>query len=106
MHEAPFYDFYVPSFPDYSGANQIGMDRDGRAYVATRMGIQVFDHNGRVAAILPLPGNVPATGVCFGGHDFDTLYVAGDGKVYRRKLHIVGAPPWAVPVKLPPWGAG
>jgi gluconolactonase len=103
---APFYDFYVPAFPDYSGANEIGMDRDGRAYVATRMGIQIFDRNGRVAAILPLPGNAPATGVCFGGHDFDTLYVAGGGKVYRRKLHIVGAPPWAVPAKLPTWGAG
>ena len=35
----------------------IAMDRDGRAYVATRMGVQVFDRNGRVAAILPLPGN-------------------------------------------------
>jgi gluconolactonase len=104
--EAPFYDFYVPGAADDSGANQIGMDRDGRAYVATRMGIQVFDHNGRVAAILPLPGNVPATGVCFGGHDFDTLYVAAAGKVYRRKLHIVGAPPWAPPVKVPQWGAG
>jgi sugar lactone lactonase YvrE len=82
------------------------MDRDGLAYVATRMGVQVFDRNGRVAAILPLPGNVAATGLCFGGHDFETLYVAGGGKVYERKLQVPGAPPWAVPVKLPPWGAG
>jgi gluconolactonase len=103
---SPFYDFYVPTWADDSGAGGIGMDRDGRAYVATRMGVQVFDRNGRVAAILPLPGNVAATGLCFGGHDFDTLYVAGGGKVYQRKLHVPGAPPWAVPVKLPPWGAG
>jgi gluconolactonase len=68
------------------------MDRDGRAYVATRMGVQVFDRNGRVAAVLPLPGNAAGTSLCFGGHDFDTLYVASGGKVYRRKL--------------PPWGAG
>ena len=33
------------------------MDRDGRAYVATRVGVEVFDRNGRVAAILSLPGN-------------------------------------------------
>jgi enterochelin esterase-like enzyme len=103
---APFYDFVVPSWAEDSGAAGIGMDRDGRAYVATRMGVQVFDRNGRVAGIMPLPGNAEATGLCFGGHDFDTLYVAGGGKVYRRKLHSVGAPPWAVSFKLPPWGAG
>ena len=103
---SPFYDFYVPTWADDSGAAGIGMDKEGRAYVATRMGVQVFDRNGRVAAILPLPGNMAATGLCFGGHDFDTLYVAGGGKVYRRKLHAVGAAPWAAPAQLPPWGAG
>jgi gluconolactonase len=74
--------------------------------VATRMGVQVFDRNGRVAAILPLPGNVAASSLCFGGNNFDTLYVAGGGKVYQRKLRIEGAPPSAAPFKLPPWGAG
>jgi gluconolactonase len=103
---APFYDFDVPNWADDSGAAGIGMDRDGRAYVATRMGVQIFDRNGRVSGVLPLPGNAAATSLCFGGHDFDTLYVAGGGKVYRRKLHSVGAPPWAVPFKLAPWGAG
>ena len=103
---APFYEFVVPNWADESGAGGIGMDRDGRAYVATRMGVEVFDRNGRVAGIMPLPGNAEATSLCFGGHDFDTLYVAGGGKVYRRKLHSVGAPPWAAPFKLPPWGAG
>ncbi len=103
---APFYDFVVPTWADDSGAAAIAMDRDGRAYVATRLGVQVFDRNGRVAAIMPLPGNVEATSLCFAGHDFDTLYVAGGGKVYRRKLHSVGAPAWAAPFNLPPWGAG
>jgi gluconolactonase len=103
---APFYDFSVPAWEDDSGAAGIGMDKDGRAYVATRLGVQVFDRNGRVAAILPLPNNVAATGICFGGKDFDTLFVAGGGKVYRRKLHVEGAPPWQAPAKLPPWGAG
>jgi gluconolactonase len=104
--KAPFYDFDVPAWSDDSGAAAIGMDRDGRAYVATRMGVQVFDRNGRVAAILPLPGNVVATSLCFGGRNFDTLYVAGGGKVYQRKLRIEGAPPSAAPFELPPWGAG
>ena len=103
---APFYDFVVANWADDSGAAGIGMDRNGRAYVATRTGVQVFDRNGRVAGMIPLPGNAAATSLCFGGRDFDTLYVAGGGKVYRRKLHSSGAPPWVAPFKLPPWGAG
>jgi sugar lactone lactonase YvrE/enterochelin esterase-like enzyme len=101
-----FYDFYVPTWADDSGAGGIAMDEDGRAYVATRTGIQVFDRNGRVTAILPLPGNEAATSVCFGGDGFHTIYAAGAGKIYRRRLRIVGVPAWAAAKKLPPWGAG
>jgi gluconolactonase len=104
--KAPFYDFYVPAWADDSGANEIAMDRDGRAYVATRMGVQVFDRNGRVAAILPLPGNGAATGIRFGGPDLDTLFVSVDGKVYQRKLHVRGVGPGEAPFPLPTWGAG
>jgi sugar lactone lactonase YvrE len=103
---APFYDFYVPASADDSGAMEVAMDRDGRAYAATRMGVQVFDRNGRVTAILPLPGNAPATSLCFGGQDFDTLYVAGGGTIYKRKLRLRGMPPWAAPIKLPRGDAG
>jgi sugar lactone lactonase YvrE len=70
------------------------------------MGVQVLDRNGRVTAILPLPGNLPATGLCFGGPDFSTLYVVGGGKIFKRKLHLSGAPSFVSPFKLPPWDAG
>ena len=103
---APFYDFSVPNSSDNSGAEALWMDHDGRAYGATRMGVQVFDRNGRVAAILPLPSNLPASSLCFGGKDFDTLYVISGGIVYRRKMLTKGAPPWSPPMILPPWGAG
>ncbi len=102
----PFYDFDVPAWADDSGAGEIAMDRDGRAYVATRMGVQVFDRNGRVTAILPLPGGEQIRGICFGGSNFDTLYVSGEGKVYARRMNVVGALSWSPPVQLPPWGAG
>jgi sugar lactone lactonase YvrE len=85
---------------------QIAMDRDGRAYVATRMGVQIFDHNGRVTAILPLPDHEAAIGVCFAGSDFDTLYVSTATKIYRRKLRVPGLAPGASPAKVPNWGAG
>jgi gluconolactonase len=101
-----FYDFYVPAWADDSGAGQIAMDREGRAYVATRMGIQVFDHNGRVTAILPLPDNAAATGVCFGGDGLETLYVSTGAHVYRRKLRVPGLSSGEAGAKVPNWGAG
>ena len=102
----PFYDFYVPAWADDSGAGQIAMDREGRAYVATRMGVQVFDHNGRVTAILPLPDNAAATGVYFGGDGSETLYVSTGAHVYRRRLRVPGLLPGSAPAKVPNWGAG
>jgi hypothetical protein len=102
----PFYDFSVPGSSDESGAESVWMDRSGLAYVATLMGVQIFDRNGRVVGILPMPGNQPAASLCFGGKDFDTLFVLSGGKVYKRKLHSVGAPPWNPPITLPRWGAG
>jgi sugar lactone lactonase YvrE len=101
----PFYDFSVPA-ADNSGAGGVAMDRDGRVYVATRSGVQVFDRNGRVTAILSLPDNKAASSVCFGGRDFDTLYVAAGDKIYRRKLHVAGAPGWAAAIRLPKGEAG
>jgi enterochelin esterase-like enzyme len=102
----PFFDFAIPAWADDPGATAVAMDRDGRPYVGTRMGVQVFDRNGRVTAILPLPNHEPVTGLCFGGEDFSTLYVTSGSTIYKRKLATHGAPPWADPIKLPPWGGG
>jgi sugar lactone lactonase YvrE len=103
----PFYDMYAPETEDDSGAGEIAMDANGLAYVATRLGVQVFDRNGRVVAILPMPGGEAATGVSFGGPKFDTLYVATvGGRIYMRKLQVVGVPPFAPPIKLPKGSAG
>ena len=103
---APFYDFDVPAWADDSGAGSVAMDREARAYAATRMGVQVFDRNGRVIAILPLPRGERAMSLCFGGRSFDTLYVSTGGRVYRRKLNTTGVPPWQPPVKLSPGSPG
>ena len=100
-----FYWLHVPDTADDSGAGSLCFDRDGKLYAATRMGVQVLDRNGRTRAILPVPGG-DVTSVCFGGDHFDKLLVTGGGKVYQRKLKTTGAPAWAAPIKLPPWGAG
>jgi sugar lactone lactonase YvrE len=51
-----FYWFHVSDEADDSGAGLWVMDREGRLYAATRMGVQVFDRNGRSRLILPVPG--------------------------------------------------
>ena len=100
-----YYWFHVPDWTCDSGAGPWCMDRDGRIHGATHLGVQVFDRNGRVRCILPVPGG-PVTSLCFGGPRFDTLDVTGGDRVYRRKLKVPGAPAWRPPTKLPPWGSG
>jgi enterochelin esterase-like enzyme len=98
-----FYWAHAPAWADGSGAGGACMDRDGRLYVATSMGVQVFDRNGRARGILP-PVAGQATSICFGGANFKTLFVVSGGKLYRRQMKAVGAPSFLAPIKLPLWG--
>ncbi|MGC1872568.1 MAG: SMP-30/gluconolactonase/LRE family protein [Acidobacteriaceae bacterium] len=101
----PFYWFHVPDTANDSGVTQVCMGRDGYAYAATRMGVQIFDRNGRVRAILPVVGHQLA-GICFGGADMQTLYVSSGDAIYQRKLKAVGFAPFAAPMVLPEGSAG
>jgi sugar lactone lactonase YvrE len=89
---------HVRDEDDNAWADGMKCDRDGRVYVATRMGIQVLDQMGRVNAILPVPSSEPSN-LCFGGAEFDELYISCRDKVYKRKLKVHGALPFADPVK-------
>jgi sugar lactone lactonase YvrE/enterochelin esterase-like enzyme len=91
-----FHWLHAPDNADDAGADGMRVDRDGRLYVATRLGIQVCDQAGRVQCILPTP-NGRVANLCFGGEKFDTLFATCGDKVYRRKLKVVGANSWAPP---------
>jgi gluconolactonase len=93
-----YYWLHVADTHDDSGADGMRVDRDGRLYVATRMGIQICDQAGRVNAILPTP-NGRVSNLCFGGEAGDTLFATCGDKVYKRRLKVKGAPAWAAPVK-------
>jgi len=91
---------HSPDTTDNAQPRGIKVDRDGRVYVATALGIQVLDQVGRVNAILPLPyGSGPATDLCFGGKDFNELYVICGNKIYHRKLNVHGMNDFDAPVK-------
>jgi sugar lactone lactonase YvrE/enterochelin esterase-like enzyme len=98
-HGQQYYWLHSPDESDASGAAAMCVDRDGRLYVATLLGVQVCDQAGRVNAILPLPENAWVGTVCFGGDDFNTLYAFSGGKLYRRKLAIKGRQAWEAPNK-------
>jgi sugar lactone lactonase YvrE len=74
------------------------VDRDGRLYVATRMGIQICDQAGRVNCIIPTP-NGRVANFAFGGEKFDTLFAACGDRIYKRRLKVSGAQGWAPPHK-------
>ena len=75
----------MPDTADDAGADGMRVDRDGRLYVATHMGIQVCDQPGRVNAIIPTP-NGRIANLCFGGPEFDILYATCGDRVYKRKV--------------------
>ena len=47
------------------------MDEQGRYYVTTHLGLQVFDPTGRLCGVLPNPGAKNMTSVGFGGANRD-----------------------------------
>jgi sugar lactone lactonase YvrE len=88
-HKQKYYHLHVPDTADDSGADGMEVDRDGRLYVATRMGVQVCDQAGRVNCIIPTP-NGRITNLAFGGKELDTLYATCGDKVYARKVKTRG----------------
>jgi sugar lactone lactonase YvrE/enterochelin esterase-like enzyme len=102
-----YFWLHMTDIPNNSGAEDLAVDTHGNLYVATRMGIQVCDQNGRVRAILPLPApSGPLRGICFGGPGFDTLYVTDGIQVFTRKIKVRGFAPWEAPKAVPSQGAG
>jgi sugar lactone lactonase YvrE len=97
-HKQRYFHLHVPDTADDSGADGLRCDRDGRLYVATRLGVQVCDQAGRVNCIIPTP-NGKLSNFTFGGPEFDTLYATCGDRVYARKLKVKGAQAWQPPVK-------
>ncbi len=93
-----YYWLHAPDHEDDAGVEGLAMDREGRLYAATRLGIQVCDQPGRVQCILPTP-NGRVSKLCFGGEKFDILFATCGDKVYQRKLKVQGAQAGAVPNK-------
>src|SRR6267143_3223258 len=98
QHKQRYYWLHESDGTDGSLADGMRVDRDGRLYVATRLGIQVCDQAGRVNCIIPTP-NGRVANLCFGGENFDALFAACGDRIFKRKLKVIGANAWDKPNK-------
>ncbi len=102
----PFYRLEMPENTDWSwlsGVHGVAEDTNGQVYFATPLGIQIAMQNGRISQILnpPIPGGGPLTAITFAGNaNASWIYVAQDGKLFRRHVKVRGANAWTV-VKPP-----
>ena len=89
LYSESFYFLHDLSNGTLATSGNVAFDMEGNLYVATPMGVQVADHNGRVRAILSLPaGGVDA--LAFSGQ---YLYVRCGQKLYVRKMKAIGHNP-------------
>ncbi|MGC4055270.1 MAG: SMP-30/gluconolactonase/LRE family protein [Paludibaculum sp.] len=67
-------------------------DSEGFLYVATKLGVQVCDPQGRIRAIVSPPGAGDLTNVFFGGPGLQWLYVTEMDRIYRIRTKRRGLP--------------
>ena len=76
--------------PD-SGGDGSTTDTQGRYYVTSHLGIQVFEGTGRFVGNISKPTNKGCVSVAFAGPDHAYLYACASDKVFRRKTQAKGA---------------
>ena len=102
LYSEPFYYLHDLSNGSQQQAGNMAFDTKGNLYVATEMGVQVADHNGRVRAILSLPaGRVQS--LAFAGN---YLYVLCGNRLFVRKMNAQGHLPASGIVKYKSQGQG
>lgn len=95
----PYFWMHTPIDTNVSGADGMTVDNEGNLYVATTLGLQVFDPDGRCHLIISKPQDKKLSNVVFGGPNRDTLYVTSSDKVYKRKIDAIGAVAWEAPLE-------
>jgi gluconolactonase len=98
-HKQRYFYVHVPDAAPRSGSDGMAVDSDGRVYIATPLGVQVFDQIGKCHAIIPVPQKGPLSNVEFGGPNFDELYITNGDKVFKRKTKVKGVVSWRPPIK-------
>lgn len=101
-HKQRYFYLHMPDAAVRSGADGMAVDADGRVYIATALGVQVFDQIGKCHAIIPAPQAGALSNVEFGGPNMDEMYVTNGDKVFKRKTKVKGVVSWKAPIKPAP----
>lgn len=75
-----------------SGGDGATTDTEGRVYVTSHAGIQVFDRWGRLGGVMTRPQEKGTVSCVLAGPERRYLYVCSSDKVYRRRTLAQGAP--------------
>lgn len=102
LYSEPFYYLHDMSNGTQQVAGNMAFDTKGNLYVATAMGVQVADHNGRVRAILSLPAGAVKS-LAFSGK---YLYVLCGDRLFVRKMNVEGHLPLNGKVQYKSQGQG
>lgn len=79
----------APPYITASRGDGLSIDKKGRYYVTSSLGVQIFDPTGRPSGVLPTPNpKQPLTTCALAGSDHSTLYVANGTTIYKRKLAV------------------
>ena len=76
--------------PGISSGDGMTTDSAGRYYVATAVGLQMFDSTGRLGGVIAKPQNKFLSNATFAGSNLEYLYVTCQDKVFRRKTKARG----------------
>ncbi|MEQ1824776.1 MAG: alpha/beta hydrolase-fold protein [Pirellula sp.] len=76
-----------PTYDEASKGDGMAVDKVGRYYVTSAMGVQIFDPTGRQCGVLPKPKAAqPLTSCTLAGPNHEYLYITNGDTIYRRKL--------------------
>ncbi len=88
----PKGEFKFNAPPPYKPASQgdgMAVDKSGRYYITSALGVQVFDPTGRLCGVLPKPKeDQPLTSCVLAGPEHTYLYITNGNTIYRRKLSV------------------
>ena len=98
-HRQRYFHLHIIDGSMQSGADGMTVDRDGRLYVTTEMGLQFCDQAGRVNGIISKPQKAWLSNAVFGGPDLSDLYVTCGDKVFKRKTKVKGVFSFQAPIK-------
>jgi gluconolactonase len=101
-HKQKYFYAHMPDAATRSSADGMAVDAEGRVYIATALGVQVFDQIGKCHAIIPAPQRASLSNVEFGGAHMDEMYITNGDKVFKRKVRTKGVLSWKPPFKPPP----